>query len=358
MDVRTAFFVLLLAIFGVISMLLLFPLLQYVVAAALVAFVLYPVHETLSGFRIDVGVVELTVGPRISAGFLTIVTLVTAIFPLLILSVILFQTVRSFVAELDESLLLDRLRAVAHDLGVEEELLGSVEQYLLSEVDRHADRGLEMVVQELLRLVNVSLQMGVGLLVLIFLLYYFLVDGRTLIEWIGDVAPLDDDVREQLYGEIHRVTWAVIKSHVLIALIEGILGGIGLYLLGISNVVFWAVVMVIMSILPLIGIWLIWGPAVVHFLVIGEPFNAILLFSYGIVVLAAVDDYLRAILVDRDTGVHPAVVLIGVIGGIYLLGIIGLFVGPVLLAVFKAGLNVFADLYRVSDGDLERYPPS
>lgn len=354
MDVRTGFFILFLSILGVVSMLLVLPLLPYVVAAALIAFVLYPVHKTLLGRGVSVGTAKYTIGPRTSAGLLTLLTVVIAIFPLLALSVVLFRTVRSFLMDLDESVLLDQIQVIATEVGVGDEILANFELYLQAEIQRYLDQGLNMILQELLVVLNVSARMSVGLLVLIFLLYYFIVDGETLVTWIGNVVPLEDEVREMLQTEIHDVTWAVMKSHVLIALIEGILGGIGLYLLGIPNTVFWSVVMIVLSFLPMIGIWLIWVPAVVYLVVMGEPLNAIVLLLYGLTVLALVDDYFRAILVDRGSGVHRAVVLVGVIGGIYLFGIIGLFIGPVVLAVFKAGLTVFGDIYDVSDGRLDR----
>jgi len=97
-----------------------------------------------------------------------------------------------------------------------------------------------------------------------------------------------------------------------------------------------------------IGVWLVWAPMVVYLIVVGDPVAAALLLAYGIAVLSVVDNYLRAIFVDRGSGVHPAIVLVGVLGGIYLLGIMGLFLGPILLALFKASVTVFDRTHGVS----------
>ncbi len=347
MDIRVGFFVALLVVLGATSTLLALPLLQYVMAAALLAYVLFPLHHRLTGMTVRVRNREVAIPARLSAGILTVIAIVAAILPLLFLSVIVLQTVISFAEDIGESDLLDTARELALNLGVSQEALADLEAQLPTELDELLDAGINVLLQELAGLANLSFRVGLGLLVFVFLLYYFLVDGRRLVTWTGDVVPLDDAVHEELVKEIDIVTQAVIKSHVLVAVIEGVLGGIGLYMLGVPNAGFWTVMMIIVSFLPGIGIWLVWAPATAYLVVIDEPFAAAILLVYGIAVLSVVDNYLRAILVDRESGVHPAVVLIGVIGGLYLFGILGLFLGPVLLAVFKAAVQVFGDVYTV-----------
>ncbi|ELY51175.1 AI-2E family transporter [Natronolimnohabitans innermongolicus] len=333
MDVRTAFFALLLVLLGAIATLMIAPLLQYVLAAALLAFVLYPAYERL----------EPILGPRLSALSLTGFAIVAAVVPLLIISVVVLQTVVSFLNGFDETAVLETARTLAEDdLGLEAEHVDAVEATVVTEVESSLSEAVELVLYELIGLLNTSVEMGLGLIVFVFLLYYLLLDGATLVTWLGDVAPIDPHVRDELVEEVSVVTWAVMYSHVLVALVEGLLGGLGLYLLGVPNVAFWTVIMIVVSFLPAIGVWLVWGPAVGYLAMTDGVVAAAFLLIYGVTVLAVIDNYLRAIFVDRGSGLHPAVVVVGVIGGIYLLGIMGLFLGPVLLAVFKAGVNVFS----------------
>ncbi|ADD04695.1 UPF0118 family membrane protein [Natrialba magadii ATCC 43099] len=332
MDVRTAAFVLLLLVLGAIATLMVAPLLQYVLGAALLAFILYPTHERL----------EPRLGTRPSALLLTVVAIVGAIVPLMLVSLIVLDTVVSFVVGFDAASTVDEIRTIAHDdFGIDTEQIQSLETAVIQELENSAAGALELALFELVGLLNRGMEMGIGLLVFIFLLYYLLVDGDLFVAWLREVVPLKDHIREELFTEINVVTWAVIKSHVLVAVIEGLLGGLGFYLLGVPNVAFWTVIMIIVSFLPAIGVWLVWGPAVGYLLMTAGPVGAVAMLLYGITVLSLVDNYLRAYVVDRGSGLHPAVVIVGVIGGIYLLGIMGLFLGPVLLAVFKAGLNVF-----------------
>ncbi|WP_306052286.1 AI-2E family transporter [Natronococcus wangiae] len=330
MDVRTAFFALLLVVLAAIATLILAPLLQYVLAAGLLAFVLYPAHERL----------ESRLGPRPSALALTGVAILAAVVPVLYLSIVVLQTAFSFLNDFDEMAVVESGRELALEFGADPEAVATAEAQLVSGLEGFLGNAVDVALAELIGLLNASIRMSLGLLVLVFLLYYLLVDGRMFVTWLADVAPLEDGVRDELFDEVEVVTWAVIKSHVLVAVVEGLLGGLGFYLLGVPNVAFWTVIMIVVSFLPAIGVWLVWGPAVGYLAMTADPLAAVALLLYGLAVLSVVDNYLRAIFVDRNSGLHPAVVLVGVIGGIYLLGIMGLFLGPVLLAVFKAGLNV------------------
>ncbi|AGB40012.1 AI-2E family transporter [Natronococcus occultus] len=347
MDLRVVFMLFLVALLGGISTLLLLPLLQYIIAAALLAFVLFPVHDRLAARTVTIRGRSLTISPRISAGLVTFFGVVAAVLPLLIVSIIVLRTVLSFLEEVDDIAITETIQETARELGLDDAIVAEGEQFLNTEVEGLLERGAEFVLQELIGLIDTSFRVGLGLLVLVFLLYYFLIDGRRLVGWIGTVAPIEDETRTELVAEIEGVTWAVLISHVLVALAEGILGGIGLYLVGVSNVAFWSVVMVVVSFLPAIGIWLVWMPIVGYLLLIGDPVGALLLLAYGVTVLSIVDNYLRAFLVDIGSGVHPGTVLVGVIGGLYLFGFLGLILGPVLLAMLKAVLEVFSETHAL-----------
>ena len=333
MNVRTVFFAVLVALLGTVAALMVLPLLQYVLAAALLAFLLNPIHVRLVP----------RIGKRPSAIVLTVFAAVAAIVPLILLSIVVLDTVVSFLRRFDQTVIVDTLESLLFDLlGRDGTIPADVGDLLLEEIEAMVLPTLEVLLQELTTVLSSTIRISVGVMVLVFLLYYFLADGPLLLAWLRQTLPVDDAVLTELFEEINVITWAVLKSHVFIAIIEGILGGIGLYLLGVPNVAFWTVVMIVVSILPIVGVWLVWGPAVVYLFATGEPFGAAILLVYGVTVLGVVDNYLRAIFVKRGSGLHPAVVLIGVIGGIYVLGIIGIFLGPILLAVFKASLIVFS----------------
>lgn len=341
MDVRTSFFALLVAALGAITALMLFPLFQYIVAAGLIAFLCYPIHERLVP----------RAGAMGSALVLTVVAGVATIVPVLFFSLVAFRTAVQFADGFDIEETIARVDEFLADYVDVEELLGASLEDLTGDAVRQlvspfADR----LVQEATSVVATSLRVGLGLLVLVFLLYYFLKDGDRLFRWLRTVTPLEQSVITEFFEETREITWSVLKSHVLVAVIEGAAAGVGLWLLGVPNALFWTGVMIILSILPLIGVWFVWAPAVVYLAITSGPVPAIVLLVYGLSVLAFIDEYLRAYLVNRGSGLHPAVVLVGVIGGISLLGVLGIFLGPIILAVFKASVNVFTREYNPTGG--------
>ena len=336
MNVRTGFFALVVIVLGAIGYLIVEPFLQYILGAALLAFVLYPLQRRL----------EPKIGTRPAAIVLTAIAFVVAIVPIIIFSVVILSTALEYVERIGdgdvESTIADIRTVLAEELGLPDDWIDEIEDTLVSALENVGYSASEVVLAEMVSVINATIHTSFGLMVLAFLLYYFLVDGDEFVGWVRHVAPLEADVADELEDEISTVSWAVIYSHLLVAIVEGILGGIGLYIVGVPNVAFWTVVMIVVSILPVIGVWLVWFPAVLYLFVTGDVFGGIFLLLYGVAVLSVVDNYLRAIFVDRGSGLHPATVLVGVLGGIYLLGVLGLFLGPVLLAVFKASLTVFA----------------
>ena len=122
---------------------------------------------------------------------------------------------------------------------------------------------------------------------------------------------------------------------------------VGLFVLGIPNAIFWTVAMMFLAIIPIVGVAPVLGGAIIYLVAQGRFLEAVLLFVYGMTAVAVVDDYLRALVIDKESSLHSGVILLGVLGAVYFLGAIGLFVGPIILALFKATVEVFSEYYRI-----------
>jgi predicted PurR-regulated permease PerM len=188
--------------------------------------------------------------------------------------------------------------------------------------------------------------MLIGVSLMLFISYYLLKDGAGLVDWIIDVSPLPDDVERGLVNETRDTTWAVIKGHVLVAFVQGIVAGIGLAIAGVPNYVFWTFVMIMLGFIPIIGATVVWFPASIYLLVIDRPAAGLFLLLYGFLAVGLTDNFVRPIAVDRGSDLHPAVIIIGVVGGVYTFGAPGLFIGPIMLGAFKSLLNVFSENYE------------
>jgi len=127
--------------------------------------------------------------------------------------------------------------------------------------------------------------------------------------------------------------------------IQGIVAGIGLLIVGISNVVFWTMVMVVLELFPVVGVAGVLAPAALYLALTDRLLAAGFIVVYGLTAVAVVDDYLRALVVDRESSLHSAAVIVGVFGGVYAFGVMGLFYGPVVLGLFQALIRLFSENY-------------
>ncbi|MFW6448704.1 MAG: AI-2E family transporter, partial [Halobacteriota archaeon] len=190
-----------------------------------------------------------------------------------------------------------------------------------------------------------------GLALALFLVYYLLKDGDDLLAWLYETVPLPGDLQREVTAEVKAVTWGVLFGHVFVGVVQGVVAGIGFAVVGIPNTLFWTAVMIVLAMIPLIGTIPIWGGAVVYLALTGEPNLAVGLFVYSVVVVGVTDDYLRPFAVDRYAKLNPAVILVGILGGAYAFGVMGLFIGPILIGALRATVEVGREHW----GDLERF---
>lgn len=183
-------------------------------------------------------------------------------------------------------------------------------------------------------------QNALGLLVSVFIALYlafFLVrDGDDLVRAVHRAMPLASDDRQALLEEFGTVLRATVKGNLVIAVVQGALGGLAFWVLGVPGALLWAALMAVLSLLPVVGAGLVWLPVAVGLFVTGSPWQAVGLVVFGVLVIGLVDNLLRPILVGRQTGLPDYLVMITTFGGIALLGINGFVVGPTVAAMFVA----------------------
>ncbi len=192
-----------------------------------------------------------------------------------------------------------------------------------------------------------TLQFLVSVGVMLYLLYFLLRDGATLANRISRAIPLADEQKHHLLRKFVTVIKATVKGNIAVAVTQGALGGLILWLLGIQGVLLWSVVMAFLSLLPAVGAGLIWGPIALYFLATGAIWQGIVLIAYGIFVIGLVDNVLRPILVGKDTKLPDYVILVTTIGGLTLFGLNGFIIGPLIAALFVAAWDLFTSPERV-----------
>lgn len=173
------------------------------------------------------------------------------------------------------------------------------------------------------------LQAGAAL----FTLFYFLRDGDRLMGTVAWLLPLDPPATERLIGKTKDVIFATVFGNVVVAIVQGSLGGLAFWALGLPAAALWGSMMGVLSLLPVVGPTFVWLPAGVLLLVNGQIVRGIALLAFGMAVISTVDNYLRAVLIGNRTQLHSLAVFFSVLGGLFAFGAVGVFVGPVLFVI-------------------------
>ena len=182
----------------------------------------------------------------------------------------------------------------------------------------------------------------VGLFVMLYLLFFLLRDGDELSCRIKDAVPLRAEQRHALFDKFTLVIRATVKGTVVVAVLQGALGGFIFWFLGIHASALWGALMAILSLLPAVGTGLVWLPVAVYLLATGAVWQGIVLIAWGVLVIGLVDNVLRPVLVGKGIKMPDYVVLISTLGGIAVLGVNGFVIGPVIAAVFMAVWDIVA----------------
>jgi predicted PurR-regulated permease PerM len=190
----------------------------------------------------------------------------------------------------------------------------------------------------------------VSVFVMLYLLFFLLRDGRELSRRIGEAIPLDGEPRQALFSRFALTINAIVKGSIVVALVQGALGGLVFWALGIRSPVLWGALMALFALLPVVGTSLVWAPVAVYLLATGSVARGVVLFVFGVLVIGLVDNLLRPKLIGKDTKIPDYLVLISTLGGIATFGANGFVVGPVIAALFLAAWSVFPAMKRERGG--------
>jgi predicted PurR-regulated permease PerM len=197
-------------------------------------------------------------------------------------------------------------------------------------------KGSQFLAAQALNIGQNTFELIVNLFIVLYLLFFLLRDGDDLSKRIKNAIPLHSEQQRDLFNKFTTVIRATVKGNIVVAVVQGVLGGLIFWFLGIHAPVLWAVLMAFLSLLPAVGAGLVWLPVAIYFLVTGATWQGVVLIAYGALVIGLVDNILRPILVGKDTKMPDYVVLISTLGGMAIFGLNGFVIGPVIAALFMA----------------------
>ncbi|MER2508351.1 AI-2E family transporter [Amaricoccus sp.] len=204
-------------------------------------------------------------------------------------------------------------------------------------------QGSQLVAGQAVSVTQNTLHVIVSAGIMLYLLFFLFRDGREIGRSILAAMPLSPEYNRALVQKFATVVRATVKGNVIIAIIQGIIGGLTFWSIGIEGAFFWGVLMAFLSMLPAVGAAIVWAPAALYFFITGDLFRGLVLVGVGVGVIGLVDNLLRPPLVGKDTRLPDYVVLVSTVGGMSLIGINGFVIGPLIAALFIAAWTLFRD---------------
>lgn len=184
------------------------------------------------------------------------------------------------------------------------------------------------------------------LVVMLFAMFYLFRDGPNVVRLIRDVSPIGGDHRDFMFRQVGELVSVTVSSGLVVALCQGLAGGVIFWALGMPTPLFWGVVCGFLAFLPIIGPYLVWAPAGIGLLAAGETGRGILMLLLGTFVISGIDNVLRPILIAGRAQLNGLLVLVSLLGGVQAFGLVGLVVGPLVIATAVGLLQGYRDGLR------------
>jgi predicted PurR-regulated permease PerM len=326
-----SFFVILFVLVTAIMLFIFKPFIAPLVLAISFAVVFRPLYKYM---------LKRLKGAKSLASLLTLfIIIMLVLVPLAFLGTLLFSEARDlYYATISGGGSVGALSTMVNNL--ENYLHGFVPE-LSIDISQYAQAGLEWILGNLGSLFSGFITVAVDLFIMLIALFYLFRDGDKLKSSFVTLSPLVNEYDEQIFKKMAIAINSVIKGSLVIALVQGVLAGLGMLIFGVANPIIWGALATISGLIPGIGTALVLIPAVGYLVFVGNMAGAIGLTIWGIVVVGLVDNFLAPNLINRGIKIHPMLILISVLGGILLFGPIGFLLGPLVLALFFALLDIY-----------------
>ncbi|MGM0525119.1 MAG: AI-2E family transporter [Pseudomonadota bacterium] len=338
-----SFIVMLLAV-SVAFALVLKPFWMSIFWACAVAVIFYPLQRKLQSLLGD--------KPNRTALLTLLIAVVIVVIPVLGIAysfvqegVLFYQKVDS--GEIRPGQFLERIETAFPFIPELLERFGVETENLRSKLSEFAVTASRTLAQQALAVGQNTFGFVISVALMIYLTFFLLRDGHLLVNLLVRALPLGDQRERELFGKFAEVTRATVKGNIVVAIVQGALGGIIFAILGIPGALLWGVVMAFLSLIPAVGAGIVWLPVAVYLLATGSLWQGTTLIIYGAVVIGLADNILRPLLVGRDTKLPDYVVLFSTLGGLALFGITGFVIGPLVAALFMAFWAIFMREFNV-----------
>jgi predicted PurR-regulated permease PerM len=323
------------AVASYLCWLMLQPFVAVLAWAAVLVIVFYPIHQRL---------LKRLKKPSLSALLSCILVILTILVPVVLVTIAVLNELSGAMQNLQATIayLLDPnspytgrvLRWASQYVDIEQLRSG---QYLFDRL-----KGVSgQVAGQTLGVIGGVIGAIVQMFFVVFTMYYLFRDGDKIFAALRDALPLENKQATAIMARTRDVIGASVYGVLAIAIVQGVLGGLAFWVLGVPSAIVWGVVMVFLSMIPMLGAFLVWVPAAAYLALTGHPVKALLMVLWGTLVIGMADNFLRPKLVGERTKLHELLIFFAVLGGLQVFGVLGIVLGPVVLAITLALVDVF-----------------
>ena len=311
----TLFFI---GVLFLLAYLIIKPILISIILGLLLAYVFHPVYKRIYKYVRQPDLATITL--------LIIIVFVIAIPVWILLPMVVTQTFETFVA-LQGMDIVTPLQQIFPSL-IDGESASTITIHFNNFVGQVFSSFLEDLTDFLVNIPNLLLQF----VVVLFTFYFAVRDSEKLKEFAAKLSPFPPSTEKKFLKESRNITNAIIYGQVLIGILQGLALGVGLFVLGVPKALILTVFTMIISIIPVLGPVIIWVPVVIYLFAIGNVFAAVFLLIYGALFVSSIDNVLQPIILAKNSNLPIVMGILGTMGGLYYFGIIGLILGPLILA--------------------------
>jgi len=316
----------------ILAAIIIYPVIYAIIYGILLAYVVFPIYKFI---------LKRVKNEFLSATFVCVLILILIVALLILIFGSIFSQAVDFYLFLQKVDFVEVIRKILPGFiassGISENIISSLNTYMTNLVADllHTFTNVLSNIPELI----------IKFAVFFFTFFYALKDGEKAIEYFKSLSPLKKETEEKFFKHFKDITSSVLLGQILVGVIQGLVAGIGYYIFGVNNALLLTLVTVVFSIIPIFGAVVVWVPVVIYMFIQGNTGTAVGLLMYGILVVSWIDNIIRTWLVSRKTQINIGIVLIGMLGGLFVFGFLGLIIGPLIIAYVLLVL----ELYRKSN---------
>lgn len=350
---RTRLFLIFFIVIAALAFLIVRPFIVAIILGLILAYLLIPAYDRLDGI-----VRQKTV----SAILLSLAVVLVVVVPLSLFSNALIR--ESYLSYIhikqqiysDNVLGIDCTNQTGLVCGVNSLIVDLTGQpQVKASIDSLLERGTEYVIGKATDAIVQAPLFFLNIFIMFFVMFFTFIDGRAFYRKTVSLLPLSRKHSEQLTQRVSSVIYAVIVGQLVTAMAQGFIAGIGYYLFGLSSVILLTVLTAFFALIPVLGTAVVWAPAAVFLALQGLQTGDLSMMAkgaglllYGILIIATIDNIIKPKIIGDRSGIHPVLAMIGVLGGIHLLGIAGVIIGPLIMALLVSTLEIYEELNGVA----------